>query len=37
MKTVLTETALPSIERSGTDPKTAWNNAVKLIKQKTDG
>ncbi len=37
VKTVLTENGLAAIEKNGTDPKTAWNNAVKVIKQKTEG
>ncbi|MFC9324609.1 ABC transporter substrate-binding protein [Kitasatospora sp. NPDC057015] len=36
-KTVLTETGLQAVERDGTDPKTAWNDALKLIRQKTGG
>ncbi|MFF3594551.1 ABC transporter substrate-binding protein [Kitasatospora indigofera] len=37
VKTVLTESGLRAVEQNGTDPKTAWNDALKLIKEKTGG
>ena len=37
VKTVLTTNGLEAVEKEGTDPKAAWNNAVKLIKEKTGG
>ncbi|MFC8453299.1 extracellular solute-binding protein [Kitasatospora sp. NPDC057223] len=37
VKTALTRDGLEAVEKEGVDPKTAWNNAVKLIKEKTGG
>ena len=35
VKTVLTTTGLAAVEHDGADPKVAWNDAVKVIKEKT--
>ncbi|MEV6211323.1 ABC transporter substrate-binding protein [Kitasatospora sp. NPDC051914] len=36
-KAVITDTALLDVERNGTDPRKAWNSAVKLITEKAGG
>ncbi|MFD9123944.1 ABC transporter substrate-binding protein [Kitasatospora sp. NPDC059571] len=37
VKTVITDTALLDVERNGTDPRKAWNAAVKQISEQTGG